>query len=270
MTIAVDATAAVVDEVPDRGLLLAHHPLLLRGVDTRRRQHGQGCAAAQDDPNRAGVVHRPYQCRLGFARGLRCACRGAGTDGRGGAGACRRGAGQRQVGRVRARGERRCGPRGDVRRGRRADRRLLALQLGRARAPASSSRTRAHPRRSAASASVEQVAEDRRRDDRTRSRCAVHVLAALRTAHPYEEPAFDILALAVRSAGRRPRPNRCAADAADVVGVRLSRARRAARHVVGDSGVGRGRRRGVAGGGVRRAQATRFWTSSQARAWMPT
>ena len=34
VTIAVDATAAVVAEVPDGGLLLAHHPLLLRGVDT--------------------------------------------------------------------------------------------------------------------------------------------------------------------------------------------------------------------------------------------
>jgi dinuclear metal center YbgI/SA1388 family protein len=34
VTIAVDATAAVVDEVPDGGLLLAHHPLLLRGADT--------------------------------------------------------------------------------------------------------------------------------------------------------------------------------------------------------------------------------------------
>lgn len=34
VTIAVDATAAVVDAVGDRGLLLAHHPLLLRGVDT--------------------------------------------------------------------------------------------------------------------------------------------------------------------------------------------------------------------------------------------
>ncbi|WP_144207279.1 Nif3-like dinuclear metal center hexameric protein [Mycobacterium tilburgii] len=33
VTIAVDATAAVVDEVPDGGLLLTHHPLLLRGVD---------------------------------------------------------------------------------------------------------------------------------------------------------------------------------------------------------------------------------------------
>ena len=34
VTVAVDATAAVVDEVPEAGLLLAHHPLLLRGVDT--------------------------------------------------------------------------------------------------------------------------------------------------------------------------------------------------------------------------------------------
>ncbi|TFV60531.1 Nif3-like dinuclear metal center hexameric protein [Mycobacterium sp. PS03-16] len=34
VTVAVDATADVVAEVPERGLLLAHHPLLLRGVDT--------------------------------------------------------------------------------------------------------------------------------------------------------------------------------------------------------------------------------------------
>lgn len=34
VTIAVDATADVVAQVPDGGLLLAHHPLLLRGVDT--------------------------------------------------------------------------------------------------------------------------------------------------------------------------------------------------------------------------------------------
>lgn len=34
VTVAVDATAEVVATVPDRGLLLAHHPLLLRGVDT--------------------------------------------------------------------------------------------------------------------------------------------------------------------------------------------------------------------------------------------
>lgn len=34
VTIAIDATPAVVDEVPQASLLLAHHPLLLRGVDT--------------------------------------------------------------------------------------------------------------------------------------------------------------------------------------------------------------------------------------------
>ncbi|MEY8015754.1 Nif3-like dinuclear metal center hexameric protein [Mycobacterium servetii] len=34
VTVAVDATPAVVDEVSAGGLLLAHHPLLLRGVDT--------------------------------------------------------------------------------------------------------------------------------------------------------------------------------------------------------------------------------------------
>src|ERR1700679_478659 len=34
VTVAVDATPGVVDEVPEASLLLAHHPLLLRGVDT--------------------------------------------------------------------------------------------------------------------------------------------------------------------------------------------------------------------------------------------
>lgn len=47
VTVAVDATPAVVDEVPAGGLLLAHHPLLLRGVDT----------VAADTPKGA-LVHR--------------------------------------------------------------------------------------------------------------------------------------------------------------------------------------------------------------------
>ncbi|WP_197374766.1 Nif3-like dinuclear metal center hexameric protein [Mycolicibacterium baixiangningiae] len=34
VTVAVDPTEAVIARVPERGLLLAHHPLLLRGVDT--------------------------------------------------------------------------------------------------------------------------------------------------------------------------------------------------------------------------------------------
>ena len=47
VTVAVDATAAVVDDVPDGGLLLAHHPLLLHGVDS----------VAADTPKGA-LVHR--------------------------------------------------------------------------------------------------------------------------------------------------------------------------------------------------------------------
>jgi dinuclear metal center YbgI/SA1388 family protein len=34
VVVAIDATTAVAAEVPEKGLLLAHHPLLLRGVDT--------------------------------------------------------------------------------------------------------------------------------------------------------------------------------------------------------------------------------------------
>lgn len=42
VTIAVDATASVVAEMPARGLLLAHHPLLLRGVDTVAASSAKG------------------------------------------------------------------------------------------------------------------------------------------------------------------------------------------------------------------------------------
>ena len=47
VTVAVDATAAVVAEVPDRGLLLAHHPLLLRGVDTVAADTAKGALLHQ-------------------------------------------------------------------------------------------------------------------------------------------------------------------------------------------------------------------------------
>ncbi len=42
VTIAVDATSDVVGEVPESGLLLAHHPLLLRGVDTVSADSAKG------------------------------------------------------------------------------------------------------------------------------------------------------------------------------------------------------------------------------------
>jgi dinuclear metal center YbgI/SA1388 family protein len=47
VTVAVDATAAVVAEVPDHGLLLAHHPLLLRGVDTVAASTAKGALVHQ-------------------------------------------------------------------------------------------------------------------------------------------------------------------------------------------------------------------------------
>jgi dinuclear metal center YbgI/SA1388 family protein len=47
VTVAVDATAAVVTEVPERGLLLAHHPLLLRGVDTVAASTAKGALVHQ-------------------------------------------------------------------------------------------------------------------------------------------------------------------------------------------------------------------------------
>ena len=47
VTVAVDATGAVVAEVPDRGLLLAHHPLLLRGVDTVAASTAKGALLHQ-------------------------------------------------------------------------------------------------------------------------------------------------------------------------------------------------------------------------------
>lgn len=47
VTVAVDATAAVVAEVPERGLLLAHHPLLLRGVDTVAASTAKGALLHQ-------------------------------------------------------------------------------------------------------------------------------------------------------------------------------------------------------------------------------
>jgi dinuclear metal center YbgI/SA1388 family protein len=47
VTVAVDATAGVVAEVPDGGLLLAHHPLLLRGVDTVAASTAKGALLHQ-------------------------------------------------------------------------------------------------------------------------------------------------------------------------------------------------------------------------------
>ena len=64
VTIAVDATAAVVAEVPDRGLLLAHHPLLLRGVDTVAADTAKGALMHRLIRTGTRAVHRAHQRRL--------------------------------------------------------------------------------------------------------------------------------------------------------------------------------------------------------------
>ena len=68
VTIAVDATAAVVDEVPERGLLLAHHPLLLRGVDTVAASTAKGALLHRMIRSGRALVHRPHQRRRRLAR----------------------------------------------------------------------------------------------------------------------------------------------------------------------------------------------------------
>ena len=55
VTVAVDATAAVVAEVPEGGLLLAHHPLLLRGVDTVAASTAKGALVHQMIRNRRAL-----------------------------------------------------------------------------------------------------------------------------------------------------------------------------------------------------------------------
>lgn len=47
VTVSVDATVAVLADVPERGLLLAHHPLLLRGVDTVAASTAKGALIHQ-------------------------------------------------------------------------------------------------------------------------------------------------------------------------------------------------------------------------------
>ena len=72
VTIAVDATAAVVAEVPDRGLLLAHHPLLLRGVDTVAASTAKGALlhqmilywAGRCSPLTRTPTQRPPECPM--------------------------------------------------------------------------------------------------------------------------------------------------------------------------------------------------------------
>jgi dinuclear metal center YbgI/SA1388 family protein len=194
VTIAVDATAAVVSEVPERGLLLAHHPLLLRGVDTVAASTAKGALLHQlirtgralfTAHTNADSAAPGVSDALAEALGLRVesvlepVAAGPNLD--------------KWVVFV---------PAVDAEAVRTA---LFAAGAGRSGDYSQCSWSVAGtgqflPHDGAAPAigevgTVEQVAEDRV-EVIAPSRLRAGILAAMRAAHPYEEPAFDIIALA--------------------------------------------------------------------------
>ncbi|MDH6194990.1 dinuclear metal center YbgI/SA1388 family protein [Mycobacterium frederiksbergense] len=194
VTIAVDATEAVIDEVPERGLLLAHHPLLLRGVDTVAASTAKGALihrlirtgrALFSAHTNADAASPGVSDALAEALGLTVdavlspAAPGPDLD--------------KWVVFV---------PASDAATVRDA---LFAAGAGRIGDYSQCSWSVAGtgqflPHDGAAPAigevgTVEQVAEDRV-EVIAPSRLRATILTALRTVHPYEEPAFDIFALA--------------------------------------------------------------------------
>ena len=195
VTVAVDATAAVVAEVPDRGLLLAHHPLLLRGVDTVAASTAKGALVHQ--MIRAGrALFTAHTNADAASPGVSDALADAlGLDGRGGAGADLR------RDRLSTSGWSSCRPRTPTRYGRRCSRRARGHIGDYSHCSWSVPGTGQFlPHEGAAPTigsvgTVERVPEERV-EVIAPTRLRGHVLAALRAAHPYEEPAFDIFALA--------------------------------------------------------------------------
>ena len=160
VTIAVDATAAVVDEVPDGGLLLAHHPLLLRGVDTVAASTAKGA-----------LVHRLIRS----GRSLFTAHTNADSASPGVSDALAHALGLT----VEAVLE----PSPTV-----PDLDKWVIFVPQANAEA--------VRTAVGSAGAAQRVVEDRVEVVAPARARREVLSALRAAHPYEEPAFDIVALA--------------------------------------------------------------------------
>ncbi|MGJ6123629.1 Nif3-like dinuclear metal center hexameric protein [Mycolicibacterium sp. Y3] len=199
VTIAVDATAAVVDEVPDGGLLLAHHPLLLRGVDTVAASTAKG-----------SLIHRLIRSR----RSLFTAHTNADAALPGVSDALADALGL-VVQDVLAPAESRSGldkwvvfvPAEDAERVRVSLFAAGAGQIGdySCCSWSSSGTGQFLPREGADPAigtvgTLEHVTEDRV-EVIAPSAVRPRVLAALRAAHPYEEPAFDVFALAPLPSG---------------------------------------------------------------------
>ena len=252
VTVAVDATAAVVDDVPDGGLLLAHHPLLLRGVDTVAADTAKGALVHR--LIRAGrALFTAHTNADSAAPGVSDALADAlGPDGES---TCWHPAAGADLDKwvVYVPPENAEAVRdGRLRRGRRPDRRLLPLQLERLR-------HRAVP------AARRRLAGDRQgrhrraggrgpgRGDRAGAACAPRCWPRCAARTPTRSPHSTSFALAPLPAdvgiGRDRRAartrSRCRAFVARV-------ARAAARDVVGRARGGRPRRDGVAGRSVRR------------------
>ena len=249
VTVAVDATAAVVAEVPDRGLLLAHHPLLLRGVDTVAASTAKGA-----------LVHQ--MIRTGRALFTAHTNADAASPGVSDALADALGLAVEEV----------LAP---ISVGPGLDKWVVFVPAENADAvrEAMFAAGGGHigdyshcswsvvgtgqflPHEGAAPTigsvgTVERVPEDRV-EVIAPTRLRGHVLAALRAAHPYEEPAFDIFALAPVPGDVGIGSRRFPAEAGDLVGLRVSGARCAAWHLMGSAGVGRVGGERVAGCGVR-------------------
>jgi dinuclear metal center YbgI/SA1388 family protein len=194
VTVAVDATAAVVAEVPEGGLLLAHHPLLLRGVDTVAASTAKGALVHQmirtgralfTAHTNADAASPGVSDALADALGLTVEevlapfCAAADLD--------------KWVVFV---------PAGDANAVREAMFGAGAGQIGDyshcSWSVSGTGQFLPHDGASPAIGSVgsiERVSEDRV-EVIAPTRLRAHVLTAMRAAHPYEEPAFDIFALA--------------------------------------------------------------------------
>lgn len=213
VTVAVDATPAVIDTLPERGLLLAHHPLLLRGVDSVAADTAKGAlihrlirdgsalftAHTNADAARPGVSDALAETLgLTVEEALEPASGGPALD--------------KWVVFV---------PVSDAEVLRAA---LFAAGAGEigdySRCSWSVTGTGQFLPREGASPAIGVVGEvERVSEDRVEviapSGLRAAVLAALRAAHPYEEPAFDVFALAelpgdtgIGRVGRLPTPQR--------------------------------------------------------------
>ena len=193
---AVDPSPSVAEEAAEWGadLLVVHHPLFLKPVHgfaattpkgrTLATLARAGCALLTAHTN-ADQAEAGVSEALATALGLtdQSPIRAAAAPG------------HRQAHRLRAG---RCGgarPSGDRRGRSRTDRQLRLRLLQRARSGAGSGRSTAPTRRSAPSGSVEIVEEVRVEVVLDRALRAA-VVGAMLAAHPYEEPAFDLVELA--------------------------------------------------------------------------